>query len=120
MWNGFTVVDIQHIESLLFGGCGSEEDVERSSEEPGGVNSPLARRPSAAKESWGFKRHHEETMDFLSTLEYATGPLGPLSLQNRKDFGLGKSRRLGLAQPLAGCQLMQVSKVLHSGGQGNT
>lgn len=31
MWNGFTVVDIQHIpvESLLFGGCGSGEDVER-------------------------------------------------------------------------------------------
>ena len=64
------------------------EKIQRgSSEEPGRVNSPLKEGPSAAQESWGFKRHHEETMDFLSTLEYATGPLGPLTLQNRKDFG---------------------------------
>lgn len=38
------------------------------------VNSPLTEGPSAAKESWGFKNIMEETMDFLSTLEYATGP----------------------------------------------
>ena len=71
IWNGFTVIDIQHIpvESCLY----YLEDVEVEkmqrgrSEEPSGVNSPLIDGPLAAKESWGFKRHHEETMDFLNS-----------------------------------------------------
>lgn len=40
-------------------------------------------------------------MDSISSLAYAGGPLGSLSLESKKElWGLGESRRLGLAEPL--------------------
>lgn len=55
-------------------------------------------------------------MDSISSLEYATGLLGPLSLKNEKGlWDLGKSKRLRPAKPLVGWPEINVMVCLSTG-----